>query len=75
MKIVVETDSWAAPYISERLCALDVPEGSTVADVLHTVGLPANEAGIAVIRGKAVGKAFVLSQDDVIKIHPVIVGG
>ena len=75
MKITVETDSWAARYVAERIFTVEVPENATVADVINTIGLPADEAGIAVIHGEVVTKEHCLSQGDNIKIHPVIIGG
>ena len=75
MKITAKTGSWAARYVSERVIALDMPEGSSAMDVIKAIGIPPDEVGIVVIDGKSVPKEHRLSDEDVIKIHPVIIGG
>ena len=75
MKIIVETGKWAARYVNERVVTLDMPETCTVADVVAAMKIPADEAGIAVVDGKAVGKEHALSNGDVLTIHPIIIGG
>lgn len=74
MKIIVETGAWAARY-TQRELTLDMPEKSTVADAVRAAKIPEDEAGIAVIDGKAVMGDYVLSDGDVLRIHPVIIGG
>jgi len=73
--ITVETGGWAARYVSGRVISLKLPEGATVADVIRTAGIPEDEAGITVIGGKVVTLECRLSDGDVLKIHPVIIGG
>ena len=75
MKITVETGSWAARYVDDRFIALEMPQDATVADVIAASGIPVDEAGIAVIGGKAATRGHRVSDGDVVKIHPVIVGG
>ena len=75
MKITVETGSWAKAFVGESLLALDVAEGATVADVIKVIGLPEDEAGLAVLSGRGVSREHVLCNGDALKIHPVIIGG
>ena len=75
MKITVVTGDWAARYLNERSMALKMPERSTVADVIKAAGIPEDEAGIAVISGKAVPREYPLSDGETVKIHPIIIGG
>ena len=75
MKITVETGNWAARYVDESVLTLDMPEDTTVADVIDAIGIPAEETGIIVVDGKAVARDCVLSDGDVLKIYPVIIGG
>ena len=75
MKITLETGPWAAGYVKERSLVLDMPEGSTVFDVIATAKIPVAEAGIAVINGKVVPKKQALSDGTTMKIHSIIIGG
>ena len=75
MKITIETGSWAARYIDERTKALELPEGAVIADAIAAAGIPADEAGIAVIGGKIAARGHRMVDRDVVKIYPVIVGG
>ena len=75
MKITLETTSWAARYVDERSVTLEMPEGAVVADAIAASGIPADEAGIAVIDGKAAARGHRLADGDVVRVYPVIVGG
>jgi len=75
LKITVETGSWAERYINKRSISIDVPEGSTVLDAINAAGILLDEAGIAVVDGRAVPREYPLSDGDVVKILPVIIGG
>ena len=75
MIITLKTDAWAAGYVKERTLVLDMPEGSTVFDVIIAAKIPEAEAGITVINGKVVPKKQVLSDGAIIKVHPIIIGG
>jgi len=75
MQITLETGRWAARYIEERTASINLPEGATVADIVVSSGIPTDEAGIASIGGNAVSRDYRLSDGDVVKLFPVIVGG
>jgi len=75
MTITVETGRWAARYVDSRIISLKMPDGLTVADAIRATRIPEDEAGIAIVGGKAVPREQRLSDGDVLKIHPVIVGG
>ena len=75
MKITVETGKWAARYVDERIVTLDMPEASTVADVIAAMNIPSDEAGLVVIDGKSVAKEYALANGDILTLHPIIVGG
>ena len=75
LRITVETGKWAARYVEEPIIIMDIDEGSTVLDVIEEIGIPEDEAGMAVINDNGVPKDHVLSDGDKIKIHPVIIGG
>ena len=75
MKVTLVTGSWAKRYVAGESVVLDVPERSTVADVLKASALPLDEAGMALTGGRPVTQEHVLSDGDVLKIYPVIIGG
>ena len=75
MKINVKTGKWAARFIAEPEVVIDIPESSTVADVVAVLNIPADEAGLTVINGVSVNKDYILSDDDSLIIHPIIIGG
>ena len=75
MKITVETGKWAARYMEEPLIIMEAEPGDTVEDIIDELGIPQDEAGMAVIGGEGVAKTYIVKDGDVIKIHPVIIGG
>ena len=75
MKITVETGKWAERYVSGKVVVIELPEGSVTADVAKALNIPLEEAGLAVLNGKAVSKSHVFSDGDTITLHPIIVGG
>ena len=75
MKITIETGRWAARYTDNETVCIDMPEQSTVADVIEALKLPSDETGIAAINGNAVPREHVLSDGDILKIYPAIIGG
>jgi len=75
MKIIIETGEWAGRYIGDKTDVLHLDEGSSAADAIAALGIPPEEAGMVAVGGKAVSKGYVLSEGDVLKIYPVIIGG
>ena len=75
MKITVETGKWAERYVNERAIVLDVADGSVTADIAAALKIPLEEAGLAVLNGKAVAKNYVFCDGNVVTLHPIIVGG
>ena len=75
MKITVETGQWAARYVSERVVTIDMPGACTVEDVVASLNIPDDEAGMAILGGKAVPSGHSLNNGDSITLHPIIIGG
>ena len=75
MKIIIITGDWAIRYLKSESAELDLPEKSTVADVLKALPLPPDETGLAAIGGKAVKRDYVLSDGECVKIYPAIING
>ncbi|MCL2814103.1 MAG: hypothetical protein FWD23_05835 [Oscillospiraceae bacterium] len=75
MKINVSVGNWAKRYIKSDSLELNLPEKSTVADVLKMLPLPPDETGLAAIGGKAAKRDSLLSEGDCVKIYPSIAAG
>ena len=75
MRITVDTGKWASRYVKDEIISIDMPEQSTVSDVIEALGLPPDETGIVVIDGKTVPREYPLSGGEVLKIYTVIIGG
>ncbi len=58
----------------ERI-ALELPEGSTVREVLAYLGLPEGEVKVIFVNGRAVGRDRVLMAGDELGVFPPIGGG
>ena len=55
--------------------ALDVPEGSTVADVVRALEIPDNFDCVKVVNGHDVPSDQPLADEDVLSLFPPLVGG
>jgi sulfur carrier protein ThiS len=76
LNITVETGTWAARWLDQRVILLTgMPADSTVTDAIIAAGIPWDEAGVVVLAGNLIRRDYQLSDGDVIKIHPVIIGG
>lgn len=54
---------------------LDVPEQSSVADVLRHLGVPPEVKKIVLVNGRAVPPDRVLEQGDLLVFYPLLEGG
>jgi len=75
MKVSVSGGSWAKRYMKASPVECELPESSTVADMLKVLPLPPGETGFAAIGGRAVRRDHVLSEGDRIVIYPLIAEG
>ena len=75
MKVNIEIGQWAAKYTQTGVFALEVPNDSTVEDVILMLNLPPAETGLCAVAGKHVARGHVLSQGDYVKFYPCIIGG
>ena len=55
--------------------ALDVPEGSTVADIVRALEIPDNFDCVKVVNGHDVPSDQPLADQDVLSLFPPLVGG
>ena len=75
LKILVETGRWADRYVESPAISMEMTENSTVADVINALGVPHDEAGVVIIGGRVVPWNQCLSDGDVLKVYPAIIGG
>lgn len=58
-----------APFVSE------IPEGSTLSDLMKHLGLPKKEAKLSFVNGRLQPGEYQLKDDDEVGIFPPIGGG
>ena len=75
MTITVEIGHWAAKHAKTGVFTLDVPDGSTVENVISKLNLPPGETGLCAVANKHVARGHVLRERDYVKFYPCIVGG
>ena len=54
---------------------LEIPEGSTIVDVTHRLGIPPDLARVVLVNGRDVGADARLEALDVVTIFPPLAGG
>ncbi len=54
---------------------LEIPEGSTVADVTRRLGIPPDLARVVLVNGRDMGAEAPLAGRDVVIIFPPLAGG
>lgn len=54
---------------------LEVPEASTVDDVIRLLGIPGDLARVVLVNGRDLAPGGRLTPDDVITIYPPLAGG
>ena len=75
MNINIKIGEWAAKHTKTGEFTLNVPNGSTVEDVLSLLNLPPDETGLCAVAGRHVARGHVLSEGDYVKFFPCIIGG
>jgi sulfur-carrier protein len=59
----------------EGAAELEIPEGSTVAEVTRRLGIPPDLARVVLVNGRDVGSEAPLTARDVVTIFPPLAGG
>jgi len=54
---------------------LEIPEGSTIVDLTHRLGIPPDLARVVLVNGRDVGSEAPLAPCDVVAIFPPLAGG
>lgn len=63
------------PGSEENVAVLDLPEGATVADVIHELGIPEKHAGMLVCGDEYLKPESVLREGQEFSIFPPLAGG
>jgi molybdopterin converting factor small subunit len=58
-----------------KVCAVDLPDGATLQDLVNRLGIPSEETKVAFVNGRAQEMDFVLKPGDEVGIFPPIGGG
>ncbi len=80
MRILVKLQAMLETYTPEGYAPgqpfpLDVPEGSTVADVAQQLGIRPQELKVAYVNGKARAQVYRLREGDEVGFFPPLGGG
>lgn len=80
MRITVKLFATLSAYAPPGIAAgapftVEVPEGSTVADLTARLALPATEVKVAYVNGRRREPDYPLQPDDIVGIFPPVGGG
>lgn len=79
MKVAVRLFATLQAYLPGEAggdsATLDLPEGSTVADAMRSLGIPADLEGLTVVNGRDAPPDQVLTDGDVLSVFPPLAGG
>jgi len=75
MKITVSAGSWARLWLPQGQTQLELPANAVAQDTLAALGIPPAEVGLFAVNGTTAPSTTALSDGDVVRIFPVIMGG
>jgi molybdopterin converting factor small subunit len=77
MEIEVKGYASMGTYTSHlgRQNRLDIPEGSTIADLFGLLGVPQDLNKVIIVNNRHQTDEYVLAQDDVVAFFPPLEGG
>jgi len=76
MRIYLEVGSFLKRYTSEQeSLEINISGEKTAAEVVHSAGVPEEEIGFIAVNGQKVDSDYVLKENDIIRVYPLIVGG
>lgn len=79
MKVEVRLFATLVSFLPAHGCdgaaELEIPEGSSVAEITRRLGIPSDLARVVLVNGRDVGADAVLAARDVVTIFPPLAGG
>jgi molybdopterin converting factor small subunit len=79
VKIEVRLFATLAAYLPEdgdgRSATLEVPPGSTAAEVIRTLGIPEGTPFLVMVNGREAAPEHPLADGDVLSLFPPLAGG
>jgi sulfur-carrier protein len=79
MKIELRLFASLSRYLPEQgggnFCAMEIPEGTTISDLLRRLGVPVEVRKIIILNGVHAGESQTLTEGDRIGVFPPVAGG
>ncbi len=75
IQLLATFSSYLPPGSRGRKCTLEVPEGTTVGEVITRLGLPADYPKIILRNGMNVSEETPLAKGDLVSVFPPLAGG
>jgi molybdopterin synthase sulfur carrier subunit len=79
MKIDFRLFASLSRYLPEQrtgnLCTMEIPDGTTIGELLQRLGVPADVRKIIIVNGVHAGESQSLKEGDRIGVFPPVAGG
>jgi molybdopterin converting factor small subunit len=75
VRLFANLAAFLPPHGRDGVAELELPDGSTVADVTRQLGIPPDLARVVLVNGHDAGSEAGLSLGDVVTIFPPLAGG
>jgi molybdopterin converting factor small subunit len=75
VKLFATLASFLPCHGREGAAEIEIPEGSTVAEVTRRLGIPSDLARVVLVNGRDLGSEAPLTAHDVVTIFPPLAGG
>jgi len=75
VRLFANLAAFLPPHGRDGVAELEIPEGSTVTEVTHQLGIPPDLARVVLVNGLDAGSEARLAPRDVVTIFPPLAGG
>ncbi len=75
VRLFANLAAFLPPHGRDGVAELEIPDGSTVADVTHRLGMPPDLARVVLVNGHDAVSEAPLAPRDVVTIFPPLAGG